>query len=200
MMKDAIFEAADAVIESHGVDGLTMDRVAAKAGLATGSLYKYFKNKNDLMQFVQVRLVEPLMETMREAVTSDVSAPQKLERILMATFDCAVKHRGLLRLLRGTYQGAKVKMNACPLILELFTDVFKRGIEDGTFRQHNPQYTAHMLLGCLLQMFELQAGGASVEQVGEYVRVLIDTVHYGFSILPKSSGHVNVVGVDLPPR
>ena len=42
MMKEAIFEAATSVLCAHGVSGMTMDRVAAAAGLAKGSLYNYF--------------------------------------------------------------------------------------------------------------------------------------------------------------
>ncbi len=35
MMKDTIFDAAGALLEEKGTDGLTMDRVASKVGVAT---------------------------------------------------------------------------------------------------------------------------------------------------------------------
>ena len=42
MMREAIFQAAKAVLAKHGVDGMTMDRVAVEADVAKGSLYHYF--------------------------------------------------------------------------------------------------------------------------------------------------------------
>jgi AcrR family transcriptional regulator len=42
MMQNAIHSAAVAVLTEHGIGGMTMDRVAEKAEVAKGSLYKYF--------------------------------------------------------------------------------------------------------------------------------------------------------------
>jgi AcrR family transcriptional regulator len=48
MMNDAIFDAAVAVLAEHGFKGMTMDRVAAAANLAKGSLYGYVESKPKL--------------------------------------------------------------------------------------------------------------------------------------------------------
>jgi hypothetical protein len=53
---------------------------------------------------------------------------------------------------------------------------------DGTFRPHNPSYSARMFLGCLSELFELQADDASSEEVNGYVGALIDAAVDGLSI------------------
>jgi hypothetical protein len=60
--------------------------------------------------------------------------------------------------------------------------VFERGIEEGSFRPHNYQHTGRMFLGCISELFELQADDAPIEEVNGYVGVLIDAVLNGFSI------------------
>ena len=49
-----IIDAAVALIKTHGADCVTVRRVCEQAGLATGTFYYYFQNKDDLlMHFVR---------------------------------------------------------------------------------------------------------------------------------------------------
>jgi AcrR family transcriptional regulator len=182
MMKDTIFEAAGSVLEQHGVSGITMDRVATTAGLATGSLYNYFQDKDDLLQFIFARLVEPFFQAIEEIAAGTLPAPRKLERILRTALEHSAKHKGVIRLLAETKQDHEVRKSIRPRFLRLLTALFEHGIQEGSFRPHNPAHTGHMFLGNLSELFELQADGASNEEVSDYVEALIDAVLNGFSI------------------
>ncbi len=46
---DFIFKASLNLIFKDGIAGLTMAKIAQKAGIATGTLYIYFKNKEELV-------------------------------------------------------------------------------------------------------------------------------------------------------
>ena len=46
---DIIFRASLELIMKEGIAGLTMSKLARKAGLATGTLYIYFKSKEELL-------------------------------------------------------------------------------------------------------------------------------------------------------
>ena len=76
MMKDAIFDAAGALLKETGTDGLTMDRVASKVGVATASLYNYFRDKNELLQYTYNRIVEPFFQVVEEVVRASASVPR----------------------------------------------------------------------------------------------------------------------------
>lgn len=182
VMKDTIFEAAGSVLEQHGVGGMTMDRVAASAGLAAGSLYNYFRNKDDLMQFVYTRLVEPFFEAIEEICNSDLPAPQKLAKILQTACDSAIQHKGLIRFLAGKDQVGQIRRDTHPRSLRILTTIFEQGIREGSFRPHNAAHTGRMLQGCFSELFELQKDGASSDDMQGYVEALIDTVDRGFSL------------------
>ena len=46
--KEEIIQAAESVFYSLGLDQATMDDIAAKAELSKGTLYLYFRSKEDL--------------------------------------------------------------------------------------------------------------------------------------------------------
>ncbi len=187
MMKDTIFEAASSVLEQHGASGLTMDRVATTAELATASLYNYFHDKDDLLRFIYARLVEPFFLAIEEIAGADLPAPQKLERILRTALEHSHQHKGLIRLLVESNQESHVRRSARPRMLRILTGIFEGGIQEGSFRPHDPAQTGHMFQGCFAELFEMQVEGASKDAVNHYVEVLIEAVRNGFSIhLAKS--------------
>lgn len=191
MMKDTILDAADSVLEKHGAGGITMDRVATTAGLATGSLYNYFQDKEELLQFVYARLVEPFFQAIEAIAAGDKRAPQKLENILRVTMERRAQHRGVIRLLAETDQQHTVRRNARPRFLQILAAIFAQGIEEGSFRRLNPAHTGRMYLGCFAELFEMQADGASDEEVRDYVEVLIDATVHGFSIHAENGSGTN---------
>jgi len=182
MMKETIFEAAASVLCKHGVNGTTMNRVAEAANLAKSSLYDYFESKEDLLRFINDRLVEPFFQTIEEIAKGDLSAPQKLEAILRTALERSDKHRCIIRLVAETDQGYEIKKSTRPRFTRILTSVFERGIAEGSFRPHNYIHTGRMFQGCLSELFELQAEDAPSEEVNGYVEVLIDAVLNGFSI------------------
>ncbi len=89
----------------------------------------------------------------------------------------------------GMDYDSKIRKDTRPRILQTLTTIFERGIEEGSFRPHDPTHTARMILGCLSELFDLQAGGASHEDVNRFAGTLIDAVLNGFSIhVEKSPG------------
>jgi TetR/AcrR family transcriptional regulator, cholesterol catabolism regulator len=182
MMKETIFEAASSVLCSHGVSGTTMNRVAEAANVAKSSLYDYFESKEDLLRFFRERLVEPFLHAIEEIAAGNLPAAQKLEAILRVSWERSVNHKCLIRLLAEADQHQEIKKQVRPRLLGVFTSVFERGVEEGTFRAHNCVYTGRLFLGCLTELFELQTDDASSDEVKGYVEVLIDAVLNGFSI------------------
>jgi AcrR family transcriptional regulator len=54
---EAILDTAMVVLGREGVEGLTLQRVAAEAGLVAAALYRYFPSKNALLAALQRRTV-----------------------------------------------------------------------------------------------------------------------------------------------
>ena len=185
MMKDTIFEAASSLLEQHGTVGLTMDRVATKVGMATASLYSYFQDKDDLLQFFYTRLAEPCFQAMEEAASADLPAPRKLETVSRTALEHAVKHSGVIRILAGMGYDLEIRKNIRPRLLQIVMTIFEQGIREGAFRPHDPTHTSRMFLACLLELFDLQANGASDADVSSFAGTLIGLVVDGFSLHPE---------------
>jgi len=182
MMKESIFEAATSVLSEHGLDGTTMNRVAAAADLAKSSLYDYFPSKDELLDFVSEKLETPFMRAVDETLRADLPAPQKLERILRTAFENSTKHKAIVRLLIHSEQEYRVRQRTRPQVLEAFTAIFAQGIQEGSFHPHNPAHTGRMFLGAFRELFELLASSSSEEMANEYVEALIDAALHGLSI------------------
>jgi AcrR family transcriptional regulator len=183
MMKDAIFEAAVSVLSEHGVNGMTMDRVAAAAKLAKGSLYNYFRNKNDLIHFIYRRIVDPLSQAIEEIVQDDLPAIEKLEKTLATLYEHFVKQGGIYGLLVKDEATRDIvapsKKSGRSRALRHFTVILEQGIKEASFRPLDPKHTSRMLLGCMNELFELQSGAPHCSFARQYVDVVLDVILAG---------------------
>ncbi len=80
--EDAIVEAVNHLLASKGYDLMTVDEVAAEAGIAKASLYKHFTSKEELAGAAMVRVLDRAMEqaSKLEAVEAEPGA-SALDRI-----------------------------------------------------------------------------------------------------------------------
>ena len=181
MMKDTIFEAATSVLEQHGVGGMTMDRVATTAELGTASLYTYFRDKDELLQFIYARLVDPFFQAIEEIVNADLPSPQKLERILRAALERPINTRASFDC--GGVQSRISRKTPRPAAHAAgFHRRFRAG-NPGRLIPSPPScangpHASRRFFGVVRDA----GGGASKDAVNHYVEVLIDAVRNGFSI------------------
>ncbi len=137
MMRGAIFDASVAVLAEHGVEGMTMDRVAMAAGLAKGSLYHYFRGKQALLEFVHGKLVDPIFESLRQIVTTAQPAVEKLNRHLDSllahvsqnahAFKLLYQDPTALGLLQTAHQRSREAASEC------LAEIFRQGVAEGVF-------------------------------------------------------------------
>src|ERR1700738_2785022 len=58
MRETAILEAAHRLLAEKGYQGMTMDDVAQRVGIAKGSLYQHFKSKEELLAAVLISFMD----------------------------------------------------------------------------------------------------------------------------------------------
>lgn len=63
-----ITDAAEKLIFSRGYENVTMDNIARETELARGTLYLYFKNKDDIYIAIAIRGSKILNKMFREGV------------------------------------------------------------------------------------------------------------------------------------
>jgi AcrR family transcriptional regulator len=129
-----LLKAAQEVLGQHGVEGATIPRIAAHAGLTPGAIYRRFKDKDALLEAVILGLLERQEERLRLGIT-----PAAAGQIPLAVFaeqfigSMVVSYRTnapLLRAIRHFVQGrdhtafarkaARFETRAFEWMIELF--------------------------------------------------------------------------------
>ena len=72
---DAIVTAVERVLHTHGIDGLTTNRIAEVAGVSVGTLYQYFPNKQALVGALQERVLQQMFHAFRSGLANAGSDP-----------------------------------------------------------------------------------------------------------------------------
>lgn len=87
---DAILEAAARILESDGLDALTTNAVADRAGVSVGSLYQYFPGKTALL----AELIRRERGALVRRIAATAAKPaSNLEADVAAFIDAAVAHQ-----------------------------------------------------------------------------------------------------------
>ena len=82
--ENMILDAAEEVFFSRGFDQSTMDDVAKTAELSKGSLYNYFKNKNELCIGIVGRSLRLMIQYMKKALPEQNSGLDKISGMAKA--------------------------------------------------------------------------------------------------------------------
>jgi AcrR family transcriptional regulator len=104
-----ILDAARAVFSRLGYAGTAMDDVAEEAGIAKGTLYLYFKSKQELYLAALARDMRGMAERATGAMEGAESFREKLAAFLRVRLEYCKAHEDFLRIYLAEYGGMFVK-------------------------------------------------------------------------------------------
>jgi len=136
-----IISAATEIFGSMGADGATMAAIAQRAEIAEGTLYLYYRNKNELLAVVVERFWADLTEGAVAAVKSSLPVFQQLNQLanyhlqaVMSRFDLvALTYRARLRHGEPEQQLPKIRE-----YVRIFDRIIERGIDRGELKDELP--------------------------------------------------------------
>lgn len=146
--KEEIIVAAEKLFFTKGIENTTMDNVAEKAELSKGTLYLYFKSKEEIHWEITQRHMMQVMETMKSKMDPSKNAVQNLMTmadIFISHFneEHAVAHSilffqstDLSKLNLDYEQIHHAFVNNSPI--HLVNEYVKKGIEEGLIRNDIP--------------------------------------------------------------
>ena len=107
---DALLDAADAIVVDAGVDGLTTTLVAARAGVAVGSLYRYFEGVPAVIEGLAARHTQAFARSLEASLRGRTFHRKRdaANAALDALIDYARAHPGF----RAIWHGAPVLVGA----------------------------------------------------------------------------------------
>ncbi len=154
--REEILLAAQKVFAAKGFFPTTMSDIAREAEFGTGTLYKYFKSKEELYFTLIDKKVEEINGLVKAELSQKTSAVERIKKVLDLQFEFFERNRDFFRIYtseRSRFEwtvkdelgkGLHQKMVA---YIHLLAEVMKQGIEGGEFRPLNPLDLAHALVG-----------------------------------------------------
>lgn len=149
-----IVNAAERLFFTRGIDRVTMDDIASEAELAKGTLYLYFKNREDLHYAVVLRAIEILNGLVRQAYEPGATGLENIRRMGEAYVQFFYKHPDYFRtiMLFDASRFERVQKEKQMKILEpesplmFFRTVIHEGQNDGSIRSDIPPEEMAILL------------------------------------------------------
>jgi len=98
-----LLQAAAAVIGEKGLEGATIPRIASRAGLSPGAVYRRFRDKDALLRTLLLETLHATDQRTEELLTPELarrySLPEFARKVVASTLHSYRKHAGLLRAL-----------------------------------------------------------------------------------------------------
>ena len=135
-----ILEAAIKVFAELGFFQATIAQIAKEAGVADGTIYLYFKNKDDiLVQFYQYK-TRQIFERFREAVNQPKTAEEKLRCLIQVHLQEFQNDRNMAIVYQAeTHQnhrrGDENIKEMSKMYRDIIAEVVELGQEEGTIRK-----------------------------------------------------------------
>lgn len=135
-----ILDAAISVFAEQGFFQSTIAQIAKEAGVADGTIYLYFKNKDDiLVQFYQYK-TRQIFERFREAVSKPATAEEKLRCLIRVHLQEFQKDRNMAIVYQAeTHQnrtlGTELIKEMSKMYRDIISEVVELGQEEGSIRR-----------------------------------------------------------------
>jgi AcrR family transcriptional regulator len=124
-----LLDATVTVLADAGWDGLSLERVAERAGLSRVTLWRQGVTKESLVDALLERLSADYRDVMWPVLTADVNGAERLARALDALCDVADRHLELLLISDEIFHRARGNF------LEPLTRALREGYADGSIRR-----------------------------------------------------------------
>ena len=151
-----ILQAAEKVFAAKGFFQTTMSEIAGEAEFGTGTLYKYFKSKEDLyFSLIDEKVVE-INRLVKTELSKKTPAIERVKKVLGLQLEFIERNRDFFRIYiseRNRFEwtvkddlgkGIHDKMVT---YIKILAQVIKEGMREGEFKSMDPMDLAHALVG-----------------------------------------------------
>ena len=154
--REEILSAAEKVFAAKGFFPTTMSDIAREAEFGTGTLYKYFKSKEELYFTLIDEKVEEINRLVKSELSQETSAIERIRKVLGLQFEFIERNRDFFMIYiseRNRFEwtvkddlgkGIHDKMVT---YIDTLAEVMRQGVKEGEFKSINPIDLAHALVG-----------------------------------------------------
>src|SRR5699024_10404946 len=96
--KEEIIKAATESFSLYGYKNTTMDQVARLANVGKGTIYTFFKNKEELFNDIVITLIDDMQKTANEAIADDKSFRENVHHAVYQMLKYRREHQLTIKL------------------------------------------------------------------------------------------------------
>ena len=168
--REEILLAAERKFSQNGFFKTSMAEIAESAQFAMGTVYRFFKSKEDIYISLVEAKVEELLRLLEEATHSRLPAQEKLRAVIQVKLAFADQNRAFFRIYVSEWSGFEWTVKSAfgervwkryLAQIDLVANLIKEGIKTGEFRKVNPKDTSlafHGMLNSTIYLWILQSG------------------------------------------
>ena len=151
-----ILEVALDLFSSKGYHNVSMHEIARTAEFAVGTLYKFFKNKEDVYKALIFEIADQFHSAIDKVFHETKDEYSKIMEYMRVKGKVFMSNAKAIRLYFAETSGVKFNLKATlsrelqeryETFLNQLSEIFANGIEKGIFRAANPYYLALSLEG-----------------------------------------------------
>ena len=105
--EELIIQAAEEVLQEKGYYETSMDEIAARVGIAKGTIYTHFPGKEELVMAIFTRTMQTFLEGIDRVIETELTPRAKLEALLQFVYTGLYSKQ--TRLLSSMYNGVDLK-------------------------------------------------------------------------------------------
>lgn len=145
-----LLSAGEHVFSEHGYHAASVSAICREAGLAQGTFYRYFLNKEEVYLKLIALLQDSLVASIKEAISPLSSATEQLLTCYKGVLAFISDNAGLYHVFRqAEFINLEVHWRFHESIAEILEQILRLGVQTGEFRQLDVEVVAYSLLGIL---------------------------------------------------
>ncbi|WP_243291444.1 TetR/AcrR family transcriptional regulator [Bacillus sp. FJAT-47783] len=149
--KQAILEAASKSFTHFGYKATTMDQVAKMANVGKGTIYTFFKNKEELFDEITTSLLTEMGEEADKVMNLSDSFIENVHRVLYKMLEYRMNHSLTIKIFQeskefGTPAAQEVVRKVEQMIVHYIKEKIEQAIENGEVERCDPEMTAFVML------------------------------------------------------
>ena len=177
-MRVAILDAAEQLIAKHGLHDAALVQIAKRAGVAVGTLYNYFTDRDALIR----ALFETRRATLRPRLLAaldtgrELAFEPRLRGFVRAVFEAFEAHRSFLKL---AIENEHLKPSASTTPQDLLSgvrDLVAAGVRDGVIAADKAELLPLVITATIksIAVHRIQVGGELAADADAIVEILLD--------------------------
>ncbi|MGY6415749.1 TetR/AcrR family transcriptional regulator [Vibrio parahaemolyticus] len=136
--RDQILTAAEQLIAESGFQGLSMQKLANEAGVAAGTIYRYFSDKEHLLEEVRLNVAKRIASAVQAGVNDDMPLKERYRTMWLNIWNLAGSNLNAISN-RVQYDSlpCTTRNKTWELERKMFAQVdrlFNQGKEEGVFK------------------------------------------------------------------